>query len=366
MKITPINTQKSNSYNFKNSLLSKTQVNSNFKGLSSMKSAALKSGYLAFLPALITDFLEIITSSPILNTTLLSALSIVIFSLAGKIIEKPKQLVENIEFKKAESIEEAANFAKNTFKIKKFDVSDLELANWINEGLCNINNRFKGKVHMPAKIKEVKNKNYDGRYNLITDTLFILNNKDGMFYNEEFLLSYMELSLLILEDYKIGPKQEELCEKVRKFIDNPQSVPIIERRMLYDATSRCIQMISKARQNVGAGNLFQSNGKYVSNEYGPVDYNPFEIIYHEMGHVFDNKATPFKIKVSRWFKKIKSDLTVHNYMLKDSGEYVAECFAGFMNGERYSKKIEDTFHKITNIRFPDIETDVPLKKGVNL
>ena len=116
MKITPINTQKSNIYNYKNSVLSKTQVNSNFKGLSSMKSAALKSGYLTFLSALITDFLEIITSSPILNTTLLSALSIAIFSLAGKIIEKPKQLVENIEFKKAESIEEAANFAKNTFK----------------------------------------------------------------------------------------------------------------------------------------------------------------------------------------------------------------------------------------------------------
>ena len=25
---------------------------------------------------------------------------------------------------------------------------DLELANWINEGLCNVNNRFKGKVYL--------------------------------------------------------------------------------------------------------------------------------------------------------------------------------------------------------------------------
>ena len=50
-------------------------------------------------------------------------------------------------------MEEAIEFAKKNFGVKKFDLgNDLELANWVNEGLVNINNRFKGKAQMPQNI----------------------------------------------------------------------------------------------------------------------------------------------------------------------------------------------------------------------
>lgn len=63
---------------------------------------------------------------------------------------KPANFAEHIDFKPAETMEGAINFAKNNFGIKRFEFdNDLEFANWVNEGLTNINNRFKGKANFP-------------------------------------------------------------------------------------------------------------------------------------------------------------------------------------------------------------------------
>ena len=66
---------------------------------------------------------------------------------------KPANFAEHIDFKPAQTMEEAIEFAKKNFGVKKFDLADdVELANWVNEGLVNINNRFKGKAQMPENI----------------------------------------------------------------------------------------------------------------------------------------------------------------------------------------------------------------------
>lgn len=63
---------------------------------------------------------------------------------------KPANFAEHIEFKPAQTMEEAIEFAKKNFGIKRFEFdNDLEFANWVNEGLVNINNRFKGKANIP-------------------------------------------------------------------------------------------------------------------------------------------------------------------------------------------------------------------------
>lgn len=64
------------------------------------------------------------------------------------------QLAEHIDFTPAKTMEEAKEFAKQHLKIKKFDTAnDLDLANWVNEGLVNINNKYKGKAHMPKEVR---------------------------------------------------------------------------------------------------------------------------------------------------------------------------------------------------------------------
>lgn len=70
----------------------------------------------------------------------------------GKTLQ-PANFAEHIEFVKANTMEDAAEFAKKHLGIKKFSLGDdVELANWVLEGLVKINNRFKGKANMPKKI----------------------------------------------------------------------------------------------------------------------------------------------------------------------------------------------------------------------
>ena len=68
---------------------------------------------------------------------------------------KPVKLSEHIDFSPAKTAEEALNFTKKQLGIKKVDKevsSNLDVMNWINEGLVKVNNAAKGKALMPKKI----------------------------------------------------------------------------------------------------------------------------------------------------------------------------------------------------------------------
>lgn len=50
-------------------------------------------------------------------------------------------------------MEEAIEFAKKHLGIENFNLGDdLEMANWVNEGLVKLSNRFKGKAQMPKNV----------------------------------------------------------------------------------------------------------------------------------------------------------------------------------------------------------------------
>lgn len=77
--------------------------------------------------------------------------SVLLLAKTGKL--KPAKFSKEIEFKAAKSMEEAKRFAQENFKIKNYDLEDnLDVANWLNEGLTNLNNQFKGKAHMPKSV----------------------------------------------------------------------------------------------------------------------------------------------------------------------------------------------------------------------
>lgn len=73
----------------------------------------------------------------------------------GKLGSKQvQQLAEHIEFKEAKSMEEAIKFAKEHLGITKFDVgNDLEMANWVNNGLTKVSNKYKGKAPIPTIVE---------------------------------------------------------------------------------------------------------------------------------------------------------------------------------------------------------------------
>lgn len=67
---------------------------------------------------------------------------------------KPANFAEHLDFKPAQTMEEAIAYAKKNLGVEKFDFgNDVEMANWVNEGLTNISNRFKGKANMPKELR---------------------------------------------------------------------------------------------------------------------------------------------------------------------------------------------------------------------
>lgn len=66
-----------------------------------------------------------------------------------------KVLPEHIDFNRADTLEDAFEFGKNTLGIKKyigFNEGDLKVVNWVNEGLVNVNNATGGKAKMPDSV----------------------------------------------------------------------------------------------------------------------------------------------------------------------------------------------------------------------
>jgi hypothetical protein len=132
--------------------------------------------------------------------------------VAGAIFTKGKTLspanfAEHIEFSPAKTMEEAAAFAKKHLGIQNFNLGDdVEMANWVNKALTNINNRFKGKAQMPKNVnfgEEIfaKHPDWAAFHNAKTETIGV--NK-AVFDN-----SFADLNKLI-EEGKVA------AEKIRK------------------------------------------------------------------------------------------------------------------------------------------------------
>lgn len=256
--------------------------------------------------------------------------------------EKPLELNPKIEFKKAESIEEAEEYAKQNFKIETFKVNDLDVANWINEGLTVLNNKLDGKVYMPKKIiyGDAKGK-ADAFYHRFTDTLFIKT------FDDKKLSLLNDLSEVDLTTVPLGNRFKKFCEDYQ----NMNNLSKIEKRNLLYSVSNSIDVLLKlSKKPEAADNLSELTA---NNAFGHVYTGKFSILFHEMGHVFENKSRTFNPLREVQFVKGRKNIIMPDYALSKNKEFVAEIFAGMLEGDKYPKNITDLFKKLCNIRIPD-------------
>lgn len=81
--------------------------------------------------------------------------ALIAFYIAKGKFTEAKKLAESIDFKPAQTIEEAIEFGKKHLGIRSytgFEAKDIEVINWVNEGLVNTSNKMKGKLRMPKDI----------------------------------------------------------------------------------------------------------------------------------------------------------------------------------------------------------------------
>lgn len=319
---------------------------------------------------------------------------------------RPYSRPEQIEFTKAKTMSEAITYARTKLGIKNFNLQgDLELANWVNEGLTQIYNKYKGKAPMPANVIKDTSKNIvgDAYYNKERDTLAISPDNKKLLLQR--LLSKIDntpaddkktlanwYKKAVKNDFSqvsfIDPKfQRQVAQHIQAFKRNPRAFDVTESRQLYHEINALLEPNKILRQNPmklieelynnPKYKKYLNSGEFKSLEqiskldknaqheefYNIIDKlkakgvkayidpqksvtnNKFHVIYHEYGHFRHFRTTSFsalkqrnaEFKSNTFKQRIASE--VSSYAKTEPMEFVAEVYAGLLNGAKYSPEV---------------------------
>lgn len=313
----------------------------------------------------------------------------------GKIGSKSvQQLAEHIEFKTAKTIEEAKAFAKENLGISKYKLENLEVANYVNEGLVNISNKFKGKAPMFKAVGKLPDNNIGMMSCSLDGKIFSVNEKT--FLNETNTENINKLYENVAEEcnasnFQFTKNQAKLLDK---FAENPEQLNLNERFNLYETLHSMKQ--SRSMKSIFSDMLHDDSAKeFLKKNNRLTDMKGFDKLTEEaQSSLLDDvlEKTEYKIKVQdrgswgsinhefghklhreivgqemydkmvpnvtsdakkAWDKKEEYYVKFHEkypnaYVLENvtqyattaEGEAVAEIFAGKMNGMKYNDEIE--------------------------
>ncbi len=264
---------------------------------------------------------------------LLSAASILatsIFLLKKRKISSLVDLGENIEFKRAKTLQEAVEFGKNTLKIDKyrgFTEDDLDVLNWFNEGIVNTSKRMKGKMRVPKVVQ------YAACEGETIASAIPYSGKIGLF-SGEFRLNKNIFS--------------NLDDSIKKSIDvciNDAQIVERDKKGLLKCTESLGGMFSSKEANeiVSLLNDFEQGKKLSFNEKVRL-YNLANSFAYLPGKTLD---APFI-----YAKKILSNKTIQEVFKKDKREEFLKSFEGKTNKEQFKKlmKLVAAIEKKTGIK----------------
>ena len=309
---------------------------------------------------------------------------------------------EHIDFKQAMTMDEAITFAKNNFGIKEFSFdNDLEFANWVNEGLTNVNNKLKGKARMPKKIGFTNEKPGDNAL------AYVIHNNDMRFYKDELtkeslLVKVTDSANKIFErnsDGKINipaiaakDKAMELSPVWEKLNNEPESFSRMELLgLLYDfedcmkgGTNPLGALYSMLENESALKRLDEKGIKIEINEFLRLDKkdqikflgnvcneakiairgganrhnSPFDLLYHEMGHIqhlstganlYDKSLGILSDKSKQKFLNSIEEQKIAGriswYAQTDPEEFVAESFSYMMSDKKLSDETMQLYKK---------------------
>ncbi|MDR1327965.1 MAG: hypothetical protein LBJ74_06130 [Heliobacteriaceae bacterium] len=250
---------------------------------------------------------------------------------------------ESITFVKAKNMKQAKQYAAKNLRIYNFDLgNDLELANYVNEGLTNIYNKYKGKTPMPQNIALDLNDKAEAYYDDKTDTLLF--NSEGL----SRLVTKKRVSDNIERIKKHPDAYGAILTKLDEFTKNPNAFDRFDCLDLYDmiVDIECLNHRKK----------FYPNDTYM--EPGLTSGSKFGLVYHEYGHVLYYKI----IGDSKRLKSLVADMEksgtnnirckVSCYASKNLHEFIAETFRALMNGKKVPKDVMELYKKYNGPQMP--------------
>lgn len=323
----------------------------------------------------------------------------------GKVGSKQvQQLAEHIEFKPATTIEEARIFARTHLGIKQYELTNIDVANHVNEGLVNLSNSVKG-TSMFSKVKTLTGDSI-GRMSCTSDGKVL-----GI--NEHEILESMKIENLQsiferitkkcnLSHYDLSAKQKDL---INRFRTAPSELTFNEKMEFEELISKIelapdnlLKRYTEALKNDTVFNVMKSKNrivkpddfiklskeeqaKYVEELFNAGYKQPiysrgaFVSINHEFGHKLhaenigrkkfeqicvniDDNSEQAQKAMQEYFKNfMKREPNVYSILREVSGyapfseaEAVAEIYAGLQNGVKYNDKVMALFDKWGGVR----------------
>ena len=238
------------------------------------------------------------------------------------IVVNINRLKKNIDFVPAKTIEEAVNFGKNILGVKNYDgftKSDVDVVNWINNGLVHINNATKGKAKMPSEIL------YRDKIAQSDDLIGGAMNAYGKLFISK---DYIKTIKYIVRGY--FEEIENRADFVKK-IDEKQN---FARWMT--AFVKIVNMVPEIAEEVG-------REAYTAT---------YSLISHEMGHLqhcvnTKSNLVDLKTNLADIFSKSKHIAArVTSNAAKSPTEFVAECFAQMIDGIKLDDDIMRLYKKL--------------------
>lgn len=303
-----------------------------------------------------------------------------------------QQLAENINFTPAKTLEEAREFAKKNLHINKFELTDLDSANYINEALVNFNNNIS--TDHKRIIRTVKVLSKDD-----TQGALAINRFGGLKVNEDYLKNIeskiqniIPITKKIVGDaisipgkdviskMKLGEKLE-LADKLETAVtsaltpDNMFASFLSKSKVkeflkansnLPQTLSNFMKLDEETKMDVLAKIMKQTNLDPLNDIKG----GPFRVINHEIGHALHrknigedlfNKYADYGTLINQhpdypalWdkFKKevgeeMYCEITanVTPYAVTTPAEFVADVYSYLCNGVKFSDDIMNLYNK---------------------
>jgi len=314
-----------------------------------------------------------------------------------------KELEPNIEFKKAETYEEAVKFGKEHLGIQKyrgFSKKDVDAINWVNEGLVNVSNYQNGKLKIPdiisyknmldsdtsayviaqgdtfANVLHINKRHLKNIDSKIPEELKDSESAINLFSDKsmqrvnELIEKYKNNQMTDLKDKmelyhnlrQINKRFAKLpyTESINKMLKTPElRQKLIDKGLMVDGQLKLGKYLPTPKtggmHTVAPKKVYEilSNATGFKFDYKPV--GPFNTVYHEMGHLQYKNISKYgtgdvnsgKEMLDSWKNRneFATALSVSEYAATCPSEFIAETFAAMVDGEELSDDVKLLFYK---------------------
>ena len=307
--------------------------------------------------------------------------------------KKTQQLAEYIDFTPAKTLEEAKKFAREYLHIRKFNLTDLDTANYINEAIVNFNNNISADHKRLIRAVEPRLQND-------IEGIMGVNGFRELMVDEEFFKNIDKEIIELAQTVKnsIGKKRYEFPD-----VNKLAKMTLKDKVELYDKIGNSVS--SSININDIFANLFFKNnirdflkanptlpqtvedflkldndskkkvvveiiGKTGIRPENTISGSPFRLFNHEIGHVLHSKNVGSElfdkysdyetlvdnnldvIKLRDKFKEQngeslfhKINATVTPYATTTPAEFVAEVYSFLCNGVKFPDEIMNLYKK---------------------